>query len=117
MPPAGVLEIYVGDGSILHSKESLGPGVEFAILVCGESSLQLYQSVLLTSAKAGKDFLTMVVGRTVSPLADVLEEDILVLGYRDLYHLADSLRHLHPEITWNDHVTVVRFFVFEGYWE
>ncbi|OGC61235.1 hypothetical protein A3J33_02800 [candidate division WWE3 bacterium RIFCSPLOWO2_02_FULL_53_10] len=117
MPSDSAPKIYVGDGSVLHSPGSLEPGSEFAILVCGESGLQRLQSALLANLKDGKDFLTMVVGRNVSRLADVSEKDVRALGFRDLYHLAESLRHRHPEITWNDQVTVVYFFVFEGYWE
>ena len=117
MPSDSAPKIYVGDGSVLHSQGRLEPGAEFAVIVCGESTLQLSDSAMLMRPDKGGSFLSMVVQRDVYALVDVPEEDVKEVGFPDLFRLAESLRHRHPELTWHDKATVLRLFVFEGYWE
>ena len=117
MPSDSAPKIYVGDGSVLHSQERLEPGAEFAVIICGEYHLQLSESVMLMHSDRGESFLSMVVQRDVYALADIPEEDVKAVGFPDLFRLAESLRHRHPELTWHDKATVLRLFVFEGYWE
>ncbi|MEX1068671.1 MAG: hypothetical protein WED08_02580, partial [Patescibacteria group bacterium] len=115
-PADNVPKIDLGDGSVIHSHGILEPGVEFTLIVDGESGFKLHDSVLLLDSRnqAGGGFLAVVRERNVCRLADVPEEDVRALGGIDLFHLAEFLRHRNPGLTWNDLVTVLHLFVFEG---
>lgn len=117
MPPDKIPRINVGDGSIIHSKERIGPGVEVVVIFCGESDLKLYDSVELIHPDTKANFFSVVTRRDVYALADVPEKDVKAVGFLDLYYLAESLRHRHLELTWHDQVTVLQLIVYEGYWE
>ena len=116
MPADKPASIHLGDGSVIRSKEWLEPGIEITVLVVGESDLKLFDSVELVGAD-GEGFCSVVRNLNFCPLAEVPEEDVKELRFADLYHLAKSLRHRYPELTWHDRVTVIRFFVYEGYSE
>uniref|UniRef100_A0A832DUS4 ASCH domain-containing protein n=1 Tax=candidate division WWE3 bacterium TaxID=2053526 RepID=A0A832DUS4_UNCKA len=116
MPRDHFSKVHLGDGSILSSKKRLEPGTEVTVASVGESELKLYDSAVLVGSD-GDGFRSVVRGWNFCSLADIPEEDVKELGFADLYHLAESLRHRFPELTWHDKVTVLRFFVYEGYWE
>jgi len=109
--------IHLGDGSFFRSKEWLEPGIEVTVLVVGESELKLYDDSVVLVDRNEDGFYSVVRSRNLCSLAEVPEEDVKELGFADLFHLAESLRHRYPELTWHDKVTVLRFFVYEGYSE
>jgi len=116
MPADKTSRIRLGDGSVIRSKERLEPGIEVTVLVAGESDLKLFDSVVLVD-RDEDGFHSVLRNRNSCSLAEVPEEDVKELGFSDLYLLAESLRHRYPDLTWHDRVTVLRFFVYEGYWE